>query len=101
MFDDLYACADHLIASGVCDASHLGVMGGSNGGLLACVAALQRPTLFRAAVAQVPVTDMARFHMFTVRGEGEWMGARCLVSALPEVLFAQAHVGGVKACEYL
>ena len=57
VFDDLYACAEHLHGSGV--ASTLGVMGGSNGGLLACVAALQRPDLFRVSIAQVPVTDMA------------------------------------------
>ena len=51
----------------------IAVLGGSNGGLLALASALQRPDLFGASVAQVPVADMMRFHAFTIgsawRGE--------------------------------
>jgi prolyl oligopeptidase len=39
-------------------------MGGSNGGLLVCVAMTQRPELFGAGVALVPLADMLRYHLF-------------------------------------
>ncbi|RYE81903.1 MAG: S9 family peptidase, partial [Methanosarcinales archaeon] len=72
-FDDMCECANELIKSGVTTATQLGIMGGSNGGLLVLACALQRPHLFRAIVSQVPVADMLRFHLFTVgalwRGE--------------------------------
>ena len=34
VFDDFIAAAEYLIASGITDAQHLAVRGGSNGGLL-------------------------------------------------------------------
>jgi prolyl oligopeptidase len=73
VFDDAHAVAEHLIATGVTAPRSLGIMGGSNGGLLVLAAVQQRPELFGAGVAQVPVADMLRFHKFTVgslwRGE--------------------------------
>jgi prolyl oligopeptidase len=59
-FDDLYAAAEHLIASGITTTDLLAVMGMSEGGLLTAVAATQRPDLFSTVVSQVPVTDMIK-----------------------------------------
>ena len=73
VFNDLAAVASWLVETGITTPRRLGVMGGSNGGLLALACALQWPARFGAAVAQVPVADMLRFHKFTVgalwRGE--------------------------------
>ncbi|HEY1393279.1 MAG TPA: prolyl oligopeptidase family serine peptidase, partial [Methylibium sp.] len=41
---------------------HLGIQGGSNGGLLVGAVAMQRPELFRAVVCQVPLLDMRRYN---------------------------------------
>jgi prolyl oligopeptidase len=60
-YDDFYAVAESLVASGFTDPRHLGVFGASNGGLLAAVAGTQRPDLFSAVVCDVPLTDMLRF----------------------------------------
>jgi prolyl oligopeptidase len=57
-FDDFYAVARHLVALGLTSAAQLAVYGVSNGGLLAAVALTQRPELFAAVVADVPVTDL-------------------------------------------
>ncbi|GEM47815.1 prolyl oligopeptidase family serine peptidase [Deinococcus cellulosilyticus] len=61
-FDDFIAIAEHLIERGVTSAEHLGVRGGSNGGLLTSVMLTQRPDLFKAVVSEVPLTDMQRYH---------------------------------------
>ena len=61
-YDDFLAVAEHLVDSGVTTPAHLGIMGGSNGGLLVGAALTQRPDLFGAAVIQVPLLDMKRYH---------------------------------------
>jgi prolyl oligopeptidase len=61
-FDDFLAVAEDLIARKITRPEHLGIMGGSNGGLLVGVAVTQRPDLFGAAVCQVPLLDMKRYH---------------------------------------
>ena len=65
VFDDLIACAEHLIEAGVGTRSTIAIRGRSNGGLLTAAVALQRPDLFGAVVSQVPVTDMLRYQLFT------------------------------------
>lgn len=66
VFDDFYACAEHLIAAGWTSPPRLGIGGGSNGGLLVGASVTQRPELFGAAVCMVGVLDMLRFHRFTI-----------------------------------
>ena len=61
-YDDFAAVAEDLIATKVTSARHLGIEGGSNGGLLVGAVMLQRPELFNAVVCQVPLLDMQRYH---------------------------------------
>jgi len=57
-FDDLYAIAENLIAGKITSPDRLGVTGGSNGGVMAAVAAVQRPNLFAAISPEAPVCDL-------------------------------------------
>ena len=61
-YDDFIAVAEDLIRRKVTSSPHLGIRGGSNGGLLTGVMLTQRPELFGAVVSSVPLLDMARFH---------------------------------------
>ena len=65
VFDDFICCAEALISDGIAAPGMVGVRGGSNGGLLTTATMVQRPDLFGAVVAQVPVTDMLRYQHFT------------------------------------
>ena len=66
VFDDLYACAEELVRAKVTRPDRLGVVGGSNGGLLVATAVTQRPDLFRAGLSLVPLADMLRYHRFRI-----------------------------------
>jgi prolyl oligopeptidase len=57
-YRDLYAIAEDLISKGLTTSGQLAMTGRSNGGLMAGVAATQRPDLWRVLVARVPVTDL-------------------------------------------
>ncbi|HSJ00040.1 MAG TPA: prolyl oligopeptidase family serine peptidase [Patescibacteria group bacterium] len=66
VFDDFAACARWLASSGWTSARRIGISGRSNGGLLVGASITQHPELFGAAVAEVGVMDMLRFHRFTI-----------------------------------
>lgn len=63
-FDDFVSVAEDLVRRGVTSPRSLAIWGRSNGGLTVAAAITQRPELFRAAVAQVPLTDMLRYPRF-------------------------------------
>ena len=71
-YDDFIAVAEDLIATKVTSAKHLGIMGGSNGGLLVGAVAMERPELFKAVVCQVPLLDMRRYSKLLAGAS--WMG---------------------------
>ena len=66
VFDDFAACARWLAASGWTREERIGISGRSNGGLLVGASITQHPELFGAAIAEVGVMDMLRFHRFTI-----------------------------------
>lgn len=61
-YDDFIAVAEDLLARKVTSKDHLGIQGGSNGGLLMGVMLTERPDLFKAVVCQVPLLDMRRYN---------------------------------------
>ncbi len=65
VFDDFIAVAEHLVRENITSPARLGMMGGSNGGLLVAAVANQRPDLFAAALPAVGVLDMLRYDRFT------------------------------------
>ncbi len=60
-YEDFEAVAEDLIRRGITSPKHLGIMGGSNGGLLVGNALVRRPDLYGAVVCQVPLLDMKRY----------------------------------------
>ncbi|MCG6949081.1 MAG: prolyl oligopeptidase family serine peptidase [Acidobacteria bacterium] len=61
-FDDFTAVAEDLIARKITSPKHLGILGGSQGGLLVGGSFVQRPDLFNAVVCAVPLLDMKRYN---------------------------------------
>jgi prolyl oligopeptidase len=72
VYDDFHAVAEDLIAKKITSPQHLGIMGGSNGGLLMGVAFTQRPDLYEAVLCQVPLLDMQRYNKLLAGAS--WMG---------------------------
>ena len=72
IYDDFAAVGQDLIARRVTSPKHLGIMGGSNGGLLMGVEMTQHPDLWNAIVIQVPLLDMLRFEK--IDAGASWTG---------------------------
>ncbi len=70
--EDFQAVAQDLITRGITSQPKLGVMGGSQGGLCMGTMLTQRPDLINAAVIQVPLFDMLRFH--ELLAGASWIG---------------------------
>lgn len=72
IYDDFIAVAESLIEKGITSPKHLGIEGGSNGGLLMGVMFTQRPDLFNAVICAVPLLDMLRYHKLLAGAS--WVG---------------------------
>jgi len=71
-FDDFIAVAEDMLKRGLTTPRQLGIMGGSNGGLLVGTVAVERPDLFGAVVCEVPLLDMIRFPK--IGAGASWVG---------------------------
>ncbi|WP_118855756.1 prolyl oligopeptidase family serine peptidase [Sphingomonas mesophila] len=71
-WDDYIAVAEDLVKRRITSPRRLGVVGGSQGGLLVGTAITQRPDLFNAAIVQVPLFDMLRYHKMSAGAS--WIG---------------------------
>ncbi|MGD0037242.1 MAG: prolyl oligopeptidase family serine peptidase [Bacteroidota bacterium] len=70
--EDMIAVSEDLIVRKITSTKHLGIQGGSNGGLLVGSAYTQRPDLYSAVVCQVPLLDMKRYNKLLAGAS--WMG---------------------------
>lgn len=72
VYEDFEAVAEDLIARNITSPRHLGIRGGSNGGLLVGAAVTRRPELYNAVISQVPLLDMQRYNKLLAGAS--WMG---------------------------
>jgi prolyl oligopeptidase len=81
IYDDFYAVGQDLVTRRITSTPRLGIMGGSNGGLLMGVEMTQHPAMWNAIVIQVPLLDMLRFEK--IAAGASWVGEYGSV-AVPE-----------------
>ena len=85
IYDDFYGVAEDLIARKITSTSHLGIVGGSNGGLLMGVEFTQHPETWGAVVIQVPLLDMLGFEHLSAGAS--WVGEYGSISVPEERAF--------------
>jgi len=85
IYDDFAAVAKDLIAQQITGPAHLGIRGGSNGGLLMGVEFEQHPDLWGAVIIDVPLLDMLRFEK--IAAGASWVGEYGSVSNPAERAF--------------
>jgi prolyl oligopeptidase len=85
IYDDFAAVAQDLIAHKITSPRRLGIMGGSNGGLLMGVEMTQHPDLWHAVDIQVPLLDMLRYEQ--IDAGTSWVGEYGSVSNPTERAF--------------
>jgi prolyl oligopeptidase len=72
IYDDFAAVGQDLVTRKITSPRKLGIVGGSNGGLLMGVEMTQHPELWHAIVIQVPLLDMLRFEQ--IAAGASWVG---------------------------
>lgn len=72
IYDDFYAVGKDLVARKITDPRHLGIYGGSNGGLLMGVEFTEHPEMWNAVQIEVPLLDMLRYEK--IQAGASWVG---------------------------
>ncbi|MGC9198761.1 MAG: prolyl oligopeptidase family serine peptidase [Acidobacteriaceae bacterium] len=85
IYDDFAAVGEDLIARRITSPRRLGIMGGSNGGLLMGVEMTQHPDLWHAVAIMVPLLDMLRYEK--IDAGASWVGEYGSVSNPAERAF--------------
>jgi prolyl oligopeptidase len=85
IYDDFYAVAQDLVTRNITSPRRLGIMGGSNGGLLMGVEFTQHPEQYNAVDIQVPLLDMLRYEQ--IQAGASWVGEYGSVSVPAERAF--------------
>ena len=85
IYDDFAAVGQDLIARKITSPRRLGIMGGSNGGLLMGVEFNEHPDMWNAVVIQVPLLDMLGFEH--IAAGASWVGEYGSVSVPEERKF--------------
>ncbi len=85
IYDDFAAVGQDLITRKITSPRRLGIMGGSNGGLLMGVEFNQHPEMWNAVVIQIPLLDMLRFEH--IAAGASWVGEYGSVSVPEERKF--------------
>ncbi len=85
IYDDFYAVAQDLVTRKITSSRRLGIIGGSNGGLLMGVEFTQHPSMWNAVVIQVPLLDMLSFEHLSAGSS--WVGEYGSVSVPEERAF--------------
>jgi prolyl oligopeptidase len=85
IYDDFAAVARDLVGRGITSPRHLGIEGGSNGGLLMGVEFTQHPALWNAVSIEVPLLDMMRYEQ--IAAGASWVGEYGSVSNPAERAF--------------
>jgi prolyl oligopeptidase len=85
IYDDFYAVALDLVSRKITSSRRLGIIGGSNGGLLMGVEFTQHPEMWNAVVIQVPLLDMLGFEHLSAGAS--WVGEYGSVSVPKERAF--------------
>ena len=95
IYDDFAAVGQDLLTRKITSPKHLGIQGGSNGGLLMGVEMEQHPELWNAVVIQIPLLDMLGFEH--IAAGASWVGEYGSVSVPEE----RAFLGSISPYEQL
>jgi prolyl oligopeptidase len=85
IYDDFAAVGRDLVTRRITSPRRLGIVGGSNGGLLMGVEMTQHPEMWSAIVINVPLLDMLRFEQ--IAAGASWVGEYGSVSVPQERAF--------------
>jgi prolyl oligopeptidase len=85
IYDDFAAVGKDLVTRKITSPRRLGIMGGSNGGLLVGVEMTEHPAMWNAVVMAVPLLDMLRFEQ--IAAGASWIGEYGSVSVPEQRVF--------------